>query len=130
MSRKIINLDDKATTAEITIGGKTFEISRVVLRLREMYGDYVADAGKYLQRIQELDEVEEINQLAEIYAHEKADKLDAMMEKLLVKNGYEYDKEWWADNVGDYHAMEEFIVACLNKEDDQVKKKEVAEAVK
>lgn len=129
MSKKIVNLDDLEKKVEITIGGETFEISRVVLRLREMYGAYIADAGKYLKRIQELDDVEKINQLAEIYAHEKADKLDAMMEKLLVKNGYEYDKEWWADNVGDYHSMEQFIVTCLNKDVDEDVKKKAAQRV-
>ena len=40
MGRKIVNLDDKDNTLEITIGGKTWEIARVVIRLREMYGDY------------------------------------------------------------------------------------------
>lgn len=129
MGKKIVNLDDKQNSVEITLGGELWTIERVVMRLREMYGEYVTDAGKYLTRIQEMEDVEEINKLAEIYAHEKADKLDAMMEKLLTKNGYRYDKDWWADNVGDYHAMESFIVACLNKDSDEDgKKKEGPEA--
>ena len=126
MSRKIVNLDDKENTLEITIGGKTWEIARVVIRLREMYGDYVQHAAGYIDTLQgyaESENLDDLQELAEVYATEKARKLDAMMEKLLTKNGYEYDADWWAENVGDYRKMEEFIVACLNKDQDDDKKK-------
>ena len=130
MGRKIVNLDDKDNTLEITIGGKTWEIARVVIRLREMYGDYVQHAAGYIETLQgygESEDLDELQELAEVYATEKARKLDAMMEKLLTKNGYEYDVDWWAENVGDYRKMEEFIVACLNKDQDDDKKKVVDE---
>ena len=126
MGRKIINLDDKENTLEITIGGKTWEIARVVIRMREMYGDYVQHAAGYIDTLQgyaESEDLDELHELAEVYATEKARKLDAMMDKLLIKNGYEYDADWWAENVGDYRKMEEFIVACLNKDQDDDKKK-------
>ena len=132
MGRKIVNLDDKDNTLEITIGGKTWEIARVVIRLREMYGDYVQHAAGYIEALQgygDSEDLDELQELAEVYATEKARKLDAMMEKLLTKNGYEYDSNWWAENVGDYHKMEQFIVACLNKDQDDNKKK-VADADK
>ena len=130
MGRKIVNLDDKDNTLEITIGGKTWEIARVAIRLREMYGDYVQHAAGYIETLQgygESEDLDELQELAEVYATEKARKLDAMMEKLLTKNGYEYDVDWWAENVGDYRKMEEFIVACLNKDQDDDKKKVVDE---
>ena len=126
MGRKIVNLDDKDNTLEITIGGKTWEIARVVIRLREMYGDYVQHAAGYIETLQgyaESEDLNELQELAEVYATEKARKLDAMMDKLLTKNGYEYDADWWAENVGDYRKMEEFIVACLNKDHEDGKKK-------
>lgn len=126
MGRKIVNLDDQQNTAEITLGGKKWEIARVVIRLREMYGDYIQHAAGYIEelhRLQDTEELEALHELSEVYAHEKAAMLDAMMDKLLTKNGYEYDKEWWADNVGDYQKMEAFIVACLNKDQDEGKKK-------
>ena len=130
MGRKIVNLDDKENTLEITIGGKMWEIARVVIRLREMYGDYVQHAAGYIDTLQgyaESEDLDELQELAEVYATEKARKLDAMMDKLLTKNGYEYDPDWWAENVGDYRKMEEFIVACLNKDQDDDKKKVVEE---
>ena len=126
MGRKIVNLDDKDNTLEITIGGKTWEIARVVIRLREMYGDYVQHAAGYIETLQgyaESEDLDELQELAEVYAIEKARKLDAMMEKLLTKNGYEYDADWWAENVGEYQKMEQFIVACLNKDQLDDKKK-------
>jgi len=134
MGRKIVNLDDKQNTAEITLGGYTWEISRVVIRLREMYGEYVKHAGEYLEvfaDLREAEDTEQLEKMAEQYAYEKAEKLDAMMEKLLTKNGYEYDKEWWAEHVGDYQAMEQFIVACLNKDQEDSEsggKKKAAES--
>ena len=132
MGRKIVNLDDQLNAVEITLGGKTWEISRVVIRLRELYGDYVQHAAQYIDEIQKAEgkDIEELGDLAEAYAQDKSVKLDAMMDKLLTKNGYEYDKEWWAENVGNYQQMEQFIVACLNKDIDETDKKKVAEEAK
>lgn len=129
MGRKIVNLDDQKNTLEITMGGKTWEITRIVLKMRELYGEYFALCSNYLQRLTDKDVDDEKKlELAEDYAKDKADYLDLMMTKILSDNGYEYDKDWWAENVADYQTIEQFVVACMSKDQDEDKKK--AEGVK
>jgi len=123
MGRTIVNLDDKQNTAEITVAGKTWEISRAVLKMKEMYGKYVTAAAEYINKINSEDDQEKINELTTDYAYRKIEMLNCMVEKLLSDNGYDFDGQWWVDNIEDYNVMETFVVEAIKKDAPEESKK-------
>ena len=126
---KIVNLDDERNSVSITIEGKVFEIKRLVLKAKQLYGEYLVMSGEYLngineaQKAMESKDVEEMKRTnaklekdVEEYAYKKADFIEKLLEVILTKNGYTYDREWWEENT-DYQIMEQFIFTALKKDD-------------
>jgi hypothetical protein len=128
--KKVINLDDKKNIIEIVLGGDSFIISRVVLRMRDMYASYIKLSADYLQQVEKENDKEKLSEVAEEYAYKKAEMLDDMLFKLLEDNGYEYNKIWWANHVESYNDIENFIVQALMKDTDPEAQKKTAEAMK
>jgi hypothetical protein len=112
-----------------------------VLKARQLYGEYLMMAGSYMSKIGEAQEavkgddvkkLEEINAMMEkaieTYAFQKADFIERMLEVILTKNGYEYNRTWWEENT-DYQVMEQFIFQAMKKDDPEdtkpTKKKEL-----
>ena len=126
---KIVNLDDERNSVSITVEGKVFEIKRLVLKAKQLYGEYLVMSGEYLngineaQKAMESKDVEEMKRInaklekdVEEYAYKKADFIEKLLEVILTKNGYTYDREWWEENT-DYQIMEQFIFTALKKDD-------------
>lgn len=137
---KIVNLDDQKNSVTIVTEGKEYTINRIVLKARQMYGEYLIFAGNYLNMIGAIndkvktatnDELQAINEQLEkdieSYAYGKAEHLQGMMKIILEKNGYDFDLKWWEEN-SDYQAMEQFIITAMKKDEDaaDTKKKELA----
>lgn len=136
---KIINLDDAAKTVEIKLGGEAFNISRITLEMRQLYGEYLTFCGEYYQRVlafnvqaeneSKLEKLNEIdadqNKAIEEFARGKAERIEAMLKLLLEKNGYKYSRKWWESNA-DYTTMETFIVEAINKDTESASKKKEA----
>lgn len=143
IEKKIVNLDDEGKSISITIGGKAFVISRITLRARQKYGEYLVFCGEHYQksidvnkRIEAVGEDQsilasmqsEMELAIENFAIEKAQKIESLLKIILEKNGYEYSRDWWEENT-DYNKMELFIVSALRKdevENAQPKKKEMS----
>lgn len=143
IEKKIVNLDDEGKSAAITIGGKEFVISRITLRARQKYGEYLVFSGEHYQKVYEInkrvevagDDIEtltamnnEMTAMIESFAVEKAAKIEVLLQIILEKNGYEYSRNWWEENA-DYGKMELFIVSALKKDEDgqiMPKKKEIS----
>jgi hypothetical protein len=126
---KIVNLDDERNSVSITVEGKVFEIKRLVLKAKQLYGEYLVMSGEYLngineaQKAMESEDIEEMKRInaklekdIEDYAYKKADFIEKLLEVILTKNGYTYDREWWEENT-DYQIMEQFIFTALKKDD-------------
>lgn len=126
---KIVNLDDERNSITLVVEGKEFIISRIVLKARQIYGEYLKLSGEYLQLVGKANDLEgktaeelekinaELEKAIEDYAIRKAEYLDELLEIILVKNGYDFDLEWWHDNT-DYGAIESFVYAALKKDED------------
>lgn len=124
---KFVNLDDSKNTVTITVGGEEFEIKKVVLSVHMLYGEYMKKTGAFLAKVKE--NTTDESDLVEEYVQLKSSYIDRLMEKLLVKNGYEYDQDWWAENVESYQEMEQFIVEALRKDVTDDKKKDSQESL-
>lgn len=136
---KIVNLDDEKKSVTLIVEGKEFVISRIVLKARQIYGEYLQDTGKYYNLVAEcrnlegkdVKELEEVNAKLEAaiedYAKRKANYIEQLLEVILTKNGYEFNLDWWHENT-DYSVMESFVYAALKKdEDDKPSKKKAAQ---
>jgi hypothetical protein len=137
---KIVNLDDERNSVAIKVEGKEFVISRIVLKARQLYGEYLKLSGEYLNLIAESQEkanskdakeLEEVNAKLELavedYAFRKAEYIEELLEIILVKNGYDFDIDWWHDNT-DYSVMESFVYQALKKDETGAPAKKKAEA--
>jgi hypothetical protein len=134
---KIVNLDDEKNSVTLIVEGKEFTINRIVLKARQVYGEYLKLSGEYLKLIAEsndtegksVEELEALNakleKAVEDYAFRKAEYLDELLEIILVKNGYDFDIDWWHDNT-DYGAIESFVYAALKKDDEGAPSKKKA----
>lgn len=127
---KIVNLDDERNKLTITISEKEFEISRIVHSLIVEYGEYMQLSGNYLQETARLQSVvdkktattEQIKIAGEMlqkqiveYSEKKVDAILSMTQKIVEKNGYTYNEQWWLDNVT-IPEMEKFCVTCIQKD--------------
>lgn len=139
---RIVSLDDLNKSVIIPMGDKQFKISRLTLQISKLYGEYLVFCGEYANKVSatklladgsnDLPGLEklsdEMSQLVESFAIEKAARIDKMLSLILEKNGYEYDSKWWEEN-SDYRTMEQFIFQALKKdEDDTAPKKKLAES--
>lgn len=124
---RIVSLEDKKNTVTIEIGGASFDISRVVLAVHDMYNEYLEAITEYHESTQgdrETPVVKRVRQFIDI----RKKYVVPIMQLLLEKNGYVYDDDWWRQNVESYDHMDEFIRACLMKDVDD-KKKELPESL-
>ncbi len=128
--KKIINLDDSANTVAITIGHKTFEISRITLRARSMYGEYLIFCGEYLQAVSRIQNSleganaslaetlsTELTEKISAYAQGKAKHITDILTVILEKNNYQFEMGWWEENT-DYQGMEAFMVQAMKKDEE------------
>lgn len=128
MAHKIVNLDDEANSVSITVAGKTFDIKRIVLKARQLYGEYLVMSGEYLRKVSDANNLEgktvaelkafnaELEKAVEEYAVKKAEILERLLQVILEKNGYEFNFQWWEEN-SDYSAIEQFIFTALKKDE-------------
>lgn len=129
--KKIVNLDDAARSVSITVGGKVFEINRITMRMRAMYGEYLIFCGEYVTAVgksqegletasaEELEKrSNDLSEKIEAYAIGKAKHISGLLSVILEKNNYEYDKNWWEENT-DYSGMESFIVQAMKKDEEE-----------
>lgn len=130
MDHLIRLIDKPRQSVTLEIGDKQFRIAKVVTGVRQLYGRLLTDSGEALQKlatIQAEDDPEIIQQIAveiEAFAEEKQRELDAILELLLTKNGYEFDREWWRANT-DETDVKWFIVESINKDAPPDQKKTV-----
>ena len=138
---KIINLDDAAKTVEIKLGGETFNISRITLEMRQLYGEYLEHRGAYMMAVIELQKKaekeddlgaleaieKEVTKNVQEFAITRAKELEEMLRLILEKNNIKYSKKWWESNT-DYQGMEDFIIEAIRKDEvgASSKKKEAA----
>ncbi len=138
MANKIVNLDDEKNSVTIIVEGREFTISRIVLKARQLYGEYLIFCGNYLTMIGDMNkkvesatkaELETINvkleKDIEEFAIKKAAHLNGLAKIIMEKNGYDFDLSWWEENA-DYQVMEQFILTAMKKDESPVdtKKKE------
>lgn len=131
----------------IEVGDRRFLIRRVVTGVRQLWSAYVVEFMSYLERVNAYDDAvkklraggkpnaaeeirgltEEVEAAVDGFSSRKLDALLRIIELLVTKNGYEFDRQWWIENAeeGEYR---DFIVAALEKDSPPVKKKEPAEA--
>ena len=139
---KIVSLDDLNKSVEIKLGGKSFIISRLTMRLTELYGEYLIFCGEYAKKVNatkllsdessvDLPGLEKLDadmqKLIEDFSIGKAERIQQMLKIVLEKNGYEFDMAWWEDN-SVYQDMEQFIFQALKKDEDAAPKKKQAES--
>jgi len=130
MAERIVSLDNSPRSAvTLEIAGQSFIIRRVVTGAQQLWAAFVKESMAYLEKIEiyqkdaakakgqkELAQLtEDISREIDAFAESKLDRLLGILELLLTKNGYEFDRQWWIDNAGeaDYR---EFIVAAMSKD--------------
>jgi hypothetical protein len=139
---KIVSLDDLNKAVEIKLGGKSFIISRLTMRITELYGEYLIFCGEYAKQVNatkllsddssiDLPGLEKLDadmqKLVEDFSIGKAERIEEMLKTILEKNGHEFDLEWWHENAR-YQDMEQFIFQALKKDEDEAPKKKQAES--
>lgn len=147
MIESLVNLNvSERPVVTIDVGDRRFSIRRVVTGVRQLWSAFVAEYMAYIERVQEYDRTtrmlrerdkpgaaEEIGKLTDEitaavdgFAERKIDSQLRIIELLLVKNGYEFDRQWWIENAeeSDY---KDFIIAAIEKDSPPVKKKTEAE---
>jgi len=70
-----------------------------------------------------MEEIEAFAVRVDEFHRNKLERLLRILELLLTKNGYEFDREWWIEN-GDELDYKEFIEAVLLRENTGLKKKD------
>lgn len=141
MNNRTVSLDSKPrNTVTIEVAGVSFQITRVVIGARKLFGELMQDMGKYLELTGKLEEKfshigedpenrkaldEEIKQVSKEIEEFSEDKLNRYMEIiriLLEKNGYTFDRDWWIENC-EQADLQFFINEAMNKDVDGSKKK-------
>lgn len=146
MTERIINLDNSPRPAVILqIGGKSFSIRRVVTGVRQLWLSFVKDTTELLETLEThnkaqkavntkssqveqqkvVEEMERFAILVDEFHRNKLERLMRIIELLLIKNGYEFDRKWWIEN-GDELDYKEFIESVLLREGNTQKKTEKA----
>lgn len=126
----------------IEVGDRRFSIRRVVTGVRQLWSAFVVEYMSYIERVYAYDEAvkklrasgkpeaaeeirrltDEINSAVDGFSTRKVDALLRIIELLLTKNGYEFDRQWWIDNAEESE-YKDFIMAALDKDSGPVKKK-------
>jgi len=138
MADRIINLDNSPRTAvTLQIAGESFTIRRIVTGAQQLWSAFVRESAEYLEKIdayqkaisgkisaKEIEQrTEEITREVDDFAESKLDRLLGILELLLVKNGYSFDRQWWIDNAGE-EDYREFIISAMLKDQKGAKKNE------
>lgn len=143
MSERIVNLDNTPRpTIVLEIAGQQFRIRRIVTGVRQLWVGFVKESVEHLERLGEYerflkkagekDKEETERRTAEItkqvdqFAARKIDRLLEIIELMLVKNGYEFDREWWVQNAEEADYREFITNAMLKDQPDASKKNEGA----
>ena len=136
MVERLINLDNtprKAVTLQIA--GSSFTVRRIVTGAQQLWAAFVRESAEYLEKIDAYQKAisgkisaeeiaqrtEEITRDVDAFAETKLDRLLGILELLLVKNGYEFDRQWWIDNAGE-EDYREFITSAMLKDQEGTKK--------
>ena len=130
MAHNIVNLDDSAKAVTIVVNGESFVISSNVLKARDLFAKHLTGKRDYINKLYSYDlkregitveEVQEytdqLTKIAEEYAEKKLAQNRDIMQILLEKNGYNFDWDWWLDNV-DCEAIDQFIAKAMKKDED------------
>jgi hypothetical protein len=152
MSKTVDLSGEQRNSLTIKVGGEMFLIDRVVLAVRQKYEEYstlVSEGAQLYSVYQEL--MESISGASEEKQQELQQKIDRTRERMeaynervsrdhgtlldllleiirliVEKNGYEYDRDWWLENVTQAEIVQ-FISEVLNKDTSGAKKKEAGE---
>jgi len=136
-----VDLDKKKESITIKLAEQRFTVKRVVTGVLQLYGEYTREAGEKLEQIGYLqDRMEKFSELSpeeiekadeelkqivdevDEFSKGKINRLLEIIELILTKNGYEFDRQWWIENA-DMTDYQSFINACINKDLPDVKKK-------
>jgi len=140
MTEHNVNLDNTPrSTVTLEIAGQSFTIRRVVTGAQQLWTTFVKESMAYLEKIDVYQKVaaetkgqkelakltEDISREIDEFAENKIDRLLDILELLLTKNGYDFDRQWWIENA-DEADYREFIMKSMMKDqkDGNVKKKE------
>lgn len=140
----MVDLSEKPrVVVELRLGDETFRITRVVVAVRHLYGEFLKEGGALMEKVGEVKaledrfggaqtdeenlritaEIEAITKEVEHFSEQKIDQLFSCIELLLTRNGYEFDRAWWMDNADDAD-LQGFIVECVMKDTAGKKKTE------
>jgi len=141
MSERTINLDNSPRIAvTLQLAGESFTIRRIVTGAQQLWSVFVRESAEYLEKIdvyqkaisgkisaKEIEQrTEEITREVDVFAESKLDRLFGILELLLVKNGYSFERQWWIDNAGE-EDYREFIISAMLKDQEGIKKNEADE---
>ena len=147
MAERVVNLDNIPRPAiTLEIAGRQFRIRRVVTGVRQLWAAFVKETAGYLERVDEYDKAvkalqadsgassleeirrrtEEISRRVDEFAQGKLDRLLGMIELLLIKNGYEFERQWWIEEAEE-EDYRDFILAAITKDSEGAKKNGDAE---
>ncbi len=136
MADRIVNLDNSPRPAvTLQVAGKSYTIRRIVTGVHQLWAAYVKETTEMLEAIgayqkaeaaagAEPDEetrkrlakeLEELSASGDAFYQSKLQRLLRILELLLTKNGYAFDREWWIENAGEAD-YKEFIIEALSRE--------------
>jgi len=136
MSERIVNLDNTPRSAvTLQIAGVSFVIRRVVTGAQQLWAAFVRESKEYVDKVLEYlkatagkmppeelaRRTEELAGEVDAFAARKLERYLGIIELLLTRNGYGFQRQWWIDNAGedDYR---EFIGAAIVKDHEGGKK--------
>ena len=111
---------------ELSLSGQTWRIRRVVMASYQYYQALMSGVNQAQVRFAELqnrlasgkaDDTDVVKMQREIAseADKRQDLTYQCIESILSANGYDFDRDWWANN-SDRHEQHGFIAAALNKD--------------
>jgi hypothetical protein len=134
MSERVVNLDNSPRpSVTLVVAGESFTIRRVVTGVNQLWSAFVQETATAIEESEaynkarrEAREKQDAEAgakldadleglLARFDALNAPDRLLPVIELLLTKNGYAFDRQWWVNNAGpeDYR---EFITEVLTRE--------------
>lgn len=141
MNNRTVSLDSKPrNTVTIEVAGASFQITRVVIGARKLFGELMQDMGKYLELTGKLEEkfaevgedpekqeklqaeIKQVSKEIEDFSEDKINRYMDIIRILLEKNGYSFDRNWWIENC-EQADLQYFISEAMNKDVDGSKKK-------
>jgi len=147
MDERLVNLNvAERPVVTVKVADRSYAIRRVVTGVRQLWSSFVVDqmtcldhVGQFEKELKEAEAnpteetVEKVKVLSgtieaevDAFYSRKIDTLLRVIELLLVKNGYGFDRQWWIDNAeeADYR---DFVVAVLSRDGPPGSKKKQGE---